>query len=52
MVVWIPYPFFVFKLVTHFNFHVSDGAKPFLLLAQNQTTKPPFSPLLLQVKRV
>jgi hypothetical protein len=43
MVVWYTYPFFVFKLVTHFNFYVSDLAKPFLRLPDNQTTKPPFS---------
>ena len=32
MVVWITYPLFVFKLVTHLDVSVSDGAKPFLLL--------------------
>jgi hypothetical protein len=29
---------------------VSDRAKPFLFFAHNQTTTPPYSPLLLLVK--
>ena len=36
MVLWITNPLFVFKLVTHLNVSVSDGAKLFLQLLLNQ----------------